>query len=256
MIKAIFFDIDGTLLSHQSGKISLSTRRALDRLKEKGILLFAATGRHMLELEDLPVDNLSFDGYVSLNGQICLNAEKSLLYDVPINTEDTRKMLTVFEQKQIPVMLVELNRMYINFINEKVRAAQKAISTPVPEIGTYKGDKIYQFILYENAEAMRTLTEQFSNCKICEWNPHAFDMIPEKGGKVAGIKKLLKDHHITRDEIMAFGDGENDIDMLQYAGIGIAMGNAGEKIKNCADYVTSDVDRSGVENALKFYGIL
>ena len=84
MIKAIFFDIDGTLLSHQIGDVPASTKDAIRQLKEKGIKIFAATGRHMSQLEKLPVKGLPFDGYVTLNGQICMDANKTIVYDVPI----------------------------------------------------------------------------------------------------------------------------------------------------------------------------
>ena len=95
----------------------------------------------MLELEMLPVCDLPFDGYVTLNGQICLDSDKTLLYDAPINTADTGKLISVFEEKQIPVMIVEKNNMYINLVNSVVRAAQEAISTPVPELGVYTGHR-------------------------------------------------------------------------------------------------------------------
>ena len=70
MIKAIFFDIDGTLLSHTTGRVPESTEFAIHQLRKKGIRLFVATGRHKLEIEELPVNKLSFDGYITLNGQI------------------------------------------------------------------------------------------------------------------------------------------------------------------------------------------
>ena len=74
MIKAIFFDIDGTLLSHRTKGIPQSTTEAFRLLRKKGILLFTSTGRHMLEMEDLPLQNLDFDGYITLNGQLNPNA--------------------------------------------------------------------------------------------------------------------------------------------------------------------------------------
>ena len=81
-------------------------------------------------------------------------------------------------------------------------------------------------------------------------------MIPKDGGKVAGIRQILQHVHISREEIMAFGDGDNDKDMLRYAGIGVAMGNADASVKQQADHVTADVDQDGVAKALTFYGIL
>ncbi len=256
MIKAIFFDIDGTLLSHQIGDVPASTKDAIRQLKEKGIKIFAATGRHMSQLEKLPVKGLPFDGYVTLNGQICMDANKTIVYDVPIGPEDAKKMTEAFEEMELPVMIIERNRMYINFVNSMVEAAQKGISTPLPEIGIYTGEKVYQYIAYGEEERVRSLVSRLSGCKMTKWNPYGFDIIPEKGGKVAGIRQMLEHFEIAREEIMAFGDGGNDTDMLRYAAVGVAMGNADEAVKLQADYVTSHIDQDGIWQALKHYGIL
>ncbi len=256
MIKAVFFDIDGTLLSHQSGGVPESARESLRQLKEAGIRIFAATGRHMLELARLPVQDLPFDGYVTSNGQICLDGSKTLLYDNPIHPEDTRKLAALFDRMAHPIMIIERNRMYINFINETVRMAQREISTPVPAVGTYTGNPVYQFVTYEGPECMEPLAKQLPNCKMCRWNPRAFDIIPREGGKTAGIRQILRYFNLSREEIMAFGDGENDIDMLGFAGTGVAMGNAGDAVKEHAAYVTAGIDQDGVRQALQFYGII
>ncbi len=255
-IKAVFFDVDGTLLSHRHGSVPISAKTAMYRLREIGIKVFAATGRHMLELEQLSVCDLPFDGYVTLNGQICLDVNKNLLYAAPIKDEDTREMASVFDQRKIPVMFIEQDDMYVNFVNTAVADAQAAISSPVPSLGVYTGNKIYQFIVFDREEQVQRLMRKLSGCEMSQWNPYAFDVIPKDGGKVAGIRQILQHVHISREEIMAFGDGENDKDMLRYAGIGVAMGNADASVKQQADHVTADVDQDGVAKALTFYGIL
>ena len=199
MIKAVFLDMDGTVISHKQGKVLESTKDAICQLRERGIKVFAATGRHIL---------------------------------------------------------VGLNRMYINFVDEKVRAAQKAISTAVPKVGSYNGENVYQFIVYDSESKVQQLMENLTDCKENVWNPMAFDIIPKRGGKAAGIRQILEHFKIGQEEIMAFGDGDNDIDMLRYAHIGVAMGNAGENVKTHADYVTACVDDDGIYKALKVYGLL
>lgn len=256
MIKAVFFDIDGTLLSHQSGGVPESARESLRQLKQAGIRIFAATGRHMLELARLPVQDLPFDGYVTSNGQLCLDGNKTLLYDNPIHPEDTQKLAALFGRMEHPIMIIERNRMYINFINGTVRRAQREISTPVPAVGAYTGNPVYQFVTYEGPECMGPLAKQLPHCKMSRWNPRAFDIIPGEGGKTAGIRQILRHFHLSREEIMAFGDGENDMDMLDFAGTGVAMGNAGDAVKEHADYVTAGIDQDGVRQALQVYGMI
>ena len=202
MIKAVFLDMDGTVISHKQGKVLESTKDAICQLRERGIKVFAATGRHIL------------DGYVMLNGQICLDGEKQLVYDFPIAAEDTKRMIAVFEEKKIPVMLVGLNRMYINFVDEKVRAAQKAISTAVPKAGSYNGENVYQFIVYDSESKVQQLMENLTDCKENVWNPMAFDIIPKRGGKAAGIRQILEHFKIGQEEMTSICFGMRTLELL------------------------------------------
>ena len=151
-------------------------------------------------------------------------------------------------------MLVQRDRMYINFVDGAVRQAQRAISSPIPPAGTYQEGAIYQLIVYGGgAEAA---LRQLPGCKMSRWNDHAVDILPRSGGKVLGIGQFLRRLSLDWGEIMAFGDGENDVDMLRRAGVGVAMGNAEAAVKAAADYVTADVDQDGIYRALEHYGLL
>ena len=100
------------------------------------------------------------------------------------------------------------------------------------------------------------LDEILDECSITSWNPTGIDIVARGSGKAAGIAQFIEEQGLDRSEIMAFGDGENDIEMLKYAGIGVAMGNAGDAVKAAADYVTDSVDENGIENALKHFGLV
>ena len=148
MIKTIFFDVDGTLVSHTQRALPASAKRSLERLKEKGIRRVVATGRHRMELPELPVRGISFDGYITLNGQLCFDGEGRLIASSPITGADKERLLQLFAQKELPILLVEKDDMYINFINPWVEAAQKAISTGLPRVGRYTGGEVYQVVAY------------------------------------------------------------------------------------------------------------
>ena len=79
---------------------------------------------------------------------------------------------------------------------------------------------------------------RLSNCKLTRWNPYGVDIISNTGGKSIGIKDILSYYDIKQEETMAFGDGENDIDMLRFVQIGVAMQNAEDCVKEAADYIT------------------
>ena len=104
MIKVAFFDVDGTLLSHHTRQVCQSTRAAIRSLQEKGIACVVATGRHILQMDKLPMEGIDFDGYVTLNGQLVLDRARNTLYGVPIAGEGKNLAIRIFREKQIPVM--------------------------------------------------------------------------------------------------------------------------------------------------------
>ena len=251
MTQVVFFDVDGTLLSHKLNAVPQSTRRVLEELKEKGIRRVVATGRHKMELSKLPVRDIEFDGYITLNGQLCLDGEGGLIAGNPIVGEEKERILRLFREKTLPLMLVEQDAMYLNFVNEHVVLAQQAISTPIPPLGEYTGNEIYMAVAFVAQEEAAKLTDLLPGCKITEWNQYGVDIISRSGGKAAGIRAYLEHTGIDREDTVAFGDGENDIEMLEYVRIGVAMGNGGDRLKACADYVTSSVDEDGIATAFE-----
>ena len=251
MIKAAFFDIDGTLFSHTIHAIPESTKRTVKLLREKGIKVFIATGRSLKETKRVPLGDMKFDGYVTLNGQICLDAEEKILFEAPIKGEDGAYLLDAFVNKKFPLAIVEKERIYINYIDDSVIRAQKSVNIPLLPIKEYQGAPIYQFIGYMNWEETGKIAPKIPNCKITRWYDEGIDFISKDGGKANGIQKVLEFYGMTKEEIIAFGDSDNDMDMLEFAGIGVAMGNAEESVKAVADYVTTDIDEDGIWNACR-----
>lgn len=256
MIKVVFFDVDGTLLSHSRKEVPESSRAALEKLKEAGIKRVLATGRHMVELERLPIRDIDFDAYILLNGQLCLDGRKEVFYKNPIIGQEKEHILKIFHEKIMPIVLVEKDRMYINYIDDQVRMAQIAISTPLPKIGEYQDGEIYLAVAYVAKEEEQNMKEQLPNCNITRWNEFGMDIGSKNSGKVAGIQEFLNQNHILLEETMAFGDGENDIEMLKFVHTGVAMGNAEEPVKDSADYTTAHIDEDGVEKALRYFGVI
>ena len=258
MVKAVFFDIDGTLLSHRTNSVPASARRALEALREKGILTFIATGRHISMLQQMqPLEGLHFDGIVSLNGQYCCN-DQGLIYHCPIAKNDIATLLDYLKENPHPCILVEEDRMYINFHNDLVEKVQAAIHTDMPTIGDMNRGythPIYQAILYMSEEDQRKLPPM-PGIRLTSWTLGGADVIPANGGKAAGIAKVLEHYGIDKSETMAFGDGHNDVDMFRAVGIPIAMGNACAAAKEAAHYITDQADEDGIWNALKHFGVL
>jgi Cof subfamily protein (haloacid dehalogenase superfamily) len=146
--------------------------------------------------------------------------------------------------------------------NEVVERAWANVNMPVPPIIPLHEcnlNEVYQLGAFLNSEEQEALkiTERFMpSCAELRWSPDFFDILPRESSKSAGIDRIIEHYGISIEETMAFGDGGNDIDMLQHAAIGVAMGNAGDNVKAAADHITTSVDDDGILNALKKFNIL
>ena len=257
MIKAAFFDVDGTLFSHKTNRVPPSTREAIAALREKGILCIVATGRHPIELATLPVEEVGFDAFLMLNGQMMLDQQKNVLFSVPVTGKAKDILVEQFQNNTFPLMITELDDMYINIYNDRVAQAQAHFALPTPSIHAYEGAEIYQFCLYISEEEEKALlTDIADDCVITRWHNYGIDLLAKGGGKMVGIQRYLDSIGVAPEEIIAFGDGLNDAEMLRFAGIGVAMGNAEDATKAAADFVTADIDDDGIAKALKHYNLI
>lgn len=257
MIKAVLFDVDGTLVSHKTKSIPESAKMALERLRNKGIQIFLSTGRHIHELSNMPTDEIDFDGYILLNGQLGLDEKKNIIFSHPFEKEDRDGLLDIFYKKEYPFVLVNKDGHYMNYVNEFVEIALDSVSTKIPPIKEYKGEDLYQATVFIPPAEDEAFSKKLpSGCKLARWGSHGADIIAKEGGKAVGMKFFEERLGITAEEMMAFGDAQNDMDMIAYAGIGVAMGNAEDEVKLVADFVTLSVDEDGILYALEKYGIL
>ena len=148
MIKAVFFDVDGTLVSHKSKSVPESARQALENLRKKGIKVLLSTGRHIHELKNMPTNGIDFDGYVILNGQMGLDENRNMIFSHPFGKEDVDGLLDIFHKKEYPFVLVNSEGHYMNYINEFVETAMAGVSTAVPPIQEYEGEELYQATVF------------------------------------------------------------------------------------------------------------
>ena len=256
MIKAAFFDVDGTLLSYGTRQVRPSAKAAIAKLQEQGILCIVATGRHMIQLSELPVADIPFDAFVMLNGQLVLDKQENVLFGVPIEGKAKEFLVEKFNDHTYPAVMVERDQMYLNCVTDHVLEVNEMISIAIPPLSDYRGGDIYQVCAYLRPEEEHLVDPIVQDCVLTGWHYGGKDIIAKGGGKMAGIRRYLDTVGIAPEEIIAFGDAENDLEMLRFAGIGVAMGNAVESVKAVADYVTADIDEDGIEKALKHYKLI
>ena len=257
MIKAIFFDIYGTLVSFKTHEVPVKVVEAINELREKGVKVFIATGRHFASINNL--GDLQFDGYVTLNGGYCF-AGNHVIYKHHIPKEDIEKLLDYLEHEEsFPCTFVREHALTMNYENEATEHIFTMLNFPKPPVGDLREaakEDIYQLIAFFDGSQEERVMEAMPGCEATRWYPSFADVVPAGSSKRIGIDKVIEYFGISLDETMAFGDGGNDIAMLEHAGISVALGNAADDVKQAADYVTTSVDDDGVVNALKHFGLI
>ena len=260
MIKAVFFDIDGTLVDHyacEGGMVPESTVLSLRALRSKGVKLFVATGR-VPSMVDFLEEIFPFDGFVTLNGQLVVTRDGAVLHRMAHDKGDIRRLVEIVKQKKFPCLIIEEEESFSVVESEVIREHFEWLRLPVPEVydlSRLETHDVLQFLAYIPPEDC-SLLDPLEHVEITGAGGEIFDVIPKGGGKEVGIAAAAAHYGVAREEVMVFGDGDNDARMVAWAGTGIAMGNGVEVTKQAAAYVTADVSDGGVQKALLHFGLL
>lgn len=245
-VKIIFFDIDGTLIDVNKKAISDKTVEALLRLKENGVKICIATGRAPGSVPKF--DGVDFDAFLTFNGSYCFNSSDVIL-STPIPKVDVEKMIENATRINRPVSIAGKDRVVANGTDKDLSdyfgfAKQETpVSDDFDEV--LKGE-IYQMMMGGRKDEYDDILKDVENARITAWWDRAVDIIPANGGKGKGIEAILEYYGIDRSESMAFGDGGNDIEMLQTVGTGVAMGNALDHVKEVADEICGTSADDGI----------
>ena len=196
---------------------------------------------------------ITVDGAVYMNGQLC-ELQGQIVRETPIPAGDLSALKRFLQKKNFSCIFLEKDRMYANCVDSRMETEQAKIGTAVPavrDISDLENRRIYQVIPFVNAEEEEELLRRMSHCRTKRWGDAVVDLMSRSGGKENGIRALCAAIGITTEETIAFGDADNDLEMLQLAGIGVAMGNALPQVRACADMVTDTVENDGIAHALR-----
>lgn len=265
--KVLFFDIDGTLVNFDT-TIPASTITALRLARENGHKLILCTGRSLGQLQG-SIKELAFDGGVLAAGAY-VRYQNTIIEQTTIPKIKLQKIWTFIEEENLPYITqcvdhtaterTEKKHLF-DVMRNKYQVDEKQFSTVFAnmEFVENKDDfsHVEKVLYYDTAYTVEEIRKKLGS---------QFDVVPMsfmKDGtssgeitqaginKAYGMEKLLNYLGKTREDAIAFGDGPNDLEMLSYAGIGVAMGNADEDVKAKADMVTERIDKDGIFLAMQ-----
>lgn len=277
-IKAVFFDIDGTLLNDRKN-VQKSTIKAIRNLKDQGILVGLATGRGPSFVQPF-LENLGLDFAVTYNGQY-IYSRSEIIYTNQLSKTTVYRLIRYAGARRREISLgtasgllgsgiiglgtSRLGQIVSSLVPRKwAKAIERSFKHFIRRIKPQNIDSlmvilrepIYQVVLVATEGESERIQKQFPRVKLTRSSPYSMDVISEGQSKVKGIERVGQCYGFELSEVIAFGDSDNDIEMLSQVGIGVAMGNASQQVKENARYTTADNNDDGISKALAHYGLI
>ncbi|MGX1265967.1 Cof subfamily protein (haloacid dehalogenase superfamily) [Rossellomorea marisflavi] len=253
--KVIFFDIDGTLTHHEDGSIPSSTKDAIGELLERGIKVVAATGRPLSMCGK--IQDLGIETFITANGGYGTDGDEVIFQSV-LSTQ-TVEAVSSFAMESGHGLSFYTDSFSMNGIEER-RTMPALFETlglkEYPPVVEKMEEEVFLMCLFAGDEPMHLYHKRFPELTFRRWHPFILNVLERDVSKSIAMKKVLDHFGLHPSEAMAFGDGGNDIDMLQLVGMGVAMGNAGAELKSVADFVTKPSGEDGIAFALGELGLI
>lgn len=272
-MKAIVLDIDGTLLTSEK-KLSKLTKESLLKAQKQGVKVILASGRPTTGMLDLAeeLELAKYDGYlVSYNGSKVIDVKTGEeLFNQAMTVEEGKAVLEHMKQFDVTVMIDKDDYMYTNDVFSctlDYKGQPLNIVEYESRGGKYKlceNDDLAEFLDYPInkiltagkpeylQEVYQEMKAPFNNKLNCVFtSDFYFEFTAQHIDKAKALDTVLSPLGIERRDVIAFGDGHNDITMLAYAGMGVAMENAVSELKRVADFETNSNDEEGISNFLE-----
>lgn len=256
----IFFDIDDTLC--RMGELDEDNHDALRELHHAGIKLAIATGRSPVIIPraiSQLIDEGLIDALVSINGQYNL-AHGKAVSQYPLTLAQAQAAIDVCKRYRLVYKMDSPTHMAWSQDAPHYRMITQRFPDNIDiNADYYKNQTIHQFsVLLTETEETQAIDDAFADIgfHVTRWQRDGADILPQAASKARGIADICRHFGIAVDNTMAFGDGLNDIEMLQFVGIGVAMGDGWQPLKDIADHVTGTIEENGIRKALKHFAIL
>ena len=262
MIKYLVFDIDDTLLARKEDKLEESTINAINLAREKGLVIIVSTGRGYSFMQQCIIDDVKADYFVTINGS-CINGKDGKpVKEYPVDPDTAQKLFEIGYRNNYPFGIkygesFQIYNRYDDFTDVYCdKAVPKSKLTDHTQLRNYHlTHKPLSFFFYQTTDRdpqMDQLPLRWYGAAAA----NSCEAVNRDVNKGRSLKELIESLGGTMDEVMSFGDGDNDIAMMEISGISVAMGNGKESVKAIADYVTDPILHDGIYNALKKYQII
>lgn len=258
MYKLLAVDMDGTLLNSK-GELTEKNKNALKAAMSKGVKVVITSGRAIHSIKRFLIEaglTGENDYAITYNGGAVYNLKnfECIAYK-GITGRNLFEIKELCESLDMKMIAYDWNYSLAEEENEYTIFEREHIGSPV-KLVSYKeyvkeDDEIIKVILFDNPDAldekMKKIPQEFyENYNIVKSLPWVLEILPKECNKGYGLEIMAKQLNIKREEIISIGDQANDLEMIEFAGLGVAMGNAIEEVKNIASYVTTDNDNDGV----------
>lgn len=257
-IKIAFFDVDGTLVDMKKKVITPAMIETLKHLKENGIILCMATGRGPYLVPSFP--GIDFDVFLSYNASYCYTKDE-VIFSNPIPKEDVKAVVENASEIHRPVFLAGVEGGGANGCDKDLADYFAIAKSKVNVLDKFDFEKlmdkkVYQMMVGCYKEEYADILRDVDGARITAWWTRAADITPANGNKGVGVRKILDYYHLDKENAIAFGDGTNDIEMLEAVGTGVAMGNATDDVKTVADAICGHVAEDGIYHYCKEQGLI
>lgn len=244
MKKIIFFDLDNTIYSTKRGMFHPNTLKMLEVLsKRKDVELGLATGRAPHKVPMLKAVKKYFKYFVYINGALAFNKNRLVLKNA-LDKCDIQEVVKYAKEKNVAVGLVGLRDEYVTFYDEIVMKGLKGFNDHKPLIydETCFYDAIFQlWVFSEDRNVLKSFHEKFDHFVMYPWHVGGADLTKPSTNKIVAIKELLK--YEKKHQLITVGDGFNDLEMIKYADIGVAMNNTGfDILKQNANFIAPHIE--------------
>lgn len=260
--KAIFSDIDGTLLNTKH-QIPLNTKKKIQNINQHGIPYVLVSARMPKGMTAIREELGAKSPMICYSGALVVDEDDKPIYSVALRSESAEKLCQRIGEinPKISINIYSNDEWLVEDRKEYWVAQEMDITGVLAKEVSFQDEMVYQEVhkilcmgeKEDIKELEEKLVKEFPEIRIYKSKDTYLEIMSMKASKSDAVHMLEKYFGVKQEEIIAFGDGHNDIDMLEYAGLGVAMGNASDEVKEAADFVTDINDNEGVRQVLDQY---